>query len=657
MSTEMHKLFPSPSQIDPVQLAAARTRVASYFTQWFEDLDLRPNSVAGDLQVTPIAIFQKMLEHALDRVLSDVRLDNVSKGIVVDEEFVRAFLSNFGLASGSGLASTGIIKLTFNADKLYQFNADSVFTIGNAIFTVGTDEGNPVSINPTGSINVRRILTKEAAGRYVVLLPVTGPVGSVVADGTAATSELTHPELVSITAVGDFDPGSAPESVVDLARLAPQVYPAASFTSRNSALSLLRRNFLNAVGLSVTVSGDREMVRGTATPLGIQQGAVDVFLKSRPNYVYAESVLRLAYSDVDNTWRGLLDIPVVPGFFSLATGVFRVGKFMNSRGVSTIYSQSTHPVVDSLGVAFSRYEKLGIKIVDDSPVDITEGYMLSPTQSSGPSIISIAEGSYTGSLFHSTIERNLTLRLDAATEVDGYPAVVVNVRDNVTGETGKVYVIGNATESPSTGRLDTSSPGYRQFMSGLELTLTPESGSFEPSQLLGALFNWQFRARSAQFNVGYLYDPALIQLDSLVSDADNQPVGVSVWAKSFTPCFISSFTVNYRIRFGKTLDAEAVKTEIFNYLNSIAYPDTYEDSRIGKILLDAGASGVQSVLKRGIFYPSLGFVYVDKEGVESLIEHPVTTTLLPTANDQGYGYRNLTYVVDKSTITLNAFVS
>ena len=71
-------------------------------------------------------------------------------------------------------------------------------------------------------------------------------------------------------------------------------------------------------------------------------------------------------------------------------------------------------------------------------------------------------------------------------------------------------------------------------------------------------------------------------------------------------------------------------------------------------MLNNGAKGVASIDKQGVFYPSLASVFVLQDGTQQNVPRPITTTLLPGANDYGYGSRNISYILSLDTIVLNA---
>jgi hypothetical protein len=116
------------------------------------------------------------------------------------------------------------------------------------------------------------------------------------------------------------------------------------------------------------------------------------------------------------------------------------------------------------------------------------------------------------------------------------------------------------------------------------------------------------------------------------------------------------FLVNYTAPYGTSVNLPAAQQAIWAYLNSVAFPNVYQDSVIGQIMLANGASGVVSVTKQGFFYPSMASVYQNQAGVQTQIPRVFTTTFLPPPNQNGYGPRNVTLICDQATIAFTATI-
>ncbi len=648
--------FPTPAQINAADIANARARLATYLASWWPELDTRPGSVFGDLDLTPRGVMTAAGEIAWSRFKSDLQLANVAQGIIYDEAFVAAFLKNFGVSAQAAIAATGTVQIVFSANKSYVLDPGSSFTFGASVFQISPNAGDPVIVYPAGSSQGSWVLTQIAPGQFAVYLPVTGPAGSAVQDGDTPQVSLTQQEIISVSAAGHFDSGSPPETLPQLAVRAQRTFASASLTSRSGAISFISQLWPNLVGVSVVVTGDREMIRASRNPLGIAEGALDVCLKSRATFSSGQVVLPLAYDGNLGGWVGRIALPGVPAFFDTSRGIFQVTNFQGA-GVNTLYSRSVHPRIDNLGVAYSKYEQLGILVADTNPADFQAASNGGVTETTGAAVTLEVSGAYTSYFFNAGTSRSVNLRLGALTTVAGQAALLGTVTDQQNGDTAVVYFLPNSLQQPAAGIIYTDDPGYRQMFNGLSLVLTIPGGVFRPASCLGANFQFAFNAKSASFNVNYLFDAALVPTDSTLQASDNKPVQTSVLTKSFVPCYIDQFVVNYRTRPGTVFDAATARQQIFDYLSTLVYPEVYEESSIGAIVMQNGAASLRSVTKHGRFYPSLAGQYINKAGQVSAIRPVDTATLLPPANDQGFGPRNMAYLVDQKTIAFNAFVN
>ncbi len=655
MAKTLTDLLPTPTDLDPADVVATRKRLESFLGQFWAELDTRPNSVFGDIHLTPFAVLMTGLEVAMDRFRSDLDLGNVAQGVIWDDDFVRSFLRNFGVTEQGMVPATGTIKLSFTDDKDYVFDADTTFTFGDQIFYVNRDEGSPITISNTAAKSPRRVLTRVSDGNYVVHLPVFGPAGTQIIDGSVAVTSFTATELTSVLAAGDFNSGLPPETTPQMALKAQKTFASANLTSRSGVISFLVLRFPQIIGASPTITGDREMIRPGRNPLGLLEGAIDVFVRSRAAYISGESTLPLVYDLDAQAWVGRINLPVVPAFMSVKAGVFQVSNFLNDRGVNQIYAQSSHPFVDNLGISYSRYEQLGIRIVDTDPADFTPSFVSDvKARSDGSSLV--VNGEYAGYIFNTTPGRSVTIRFDSATTYEGMVALQANVIDKQTGETGSIFFVPNNTDTPTSGIVIKDTVDYKKFFNGMDLEFVPQDGVFNPSAAIGFLFDFSYQGRSANFTFSYLYDPALVQVDSVLQNPDNKPVNVSLLTRSTIICYIPQFVVNYRVPFGTRVDQDAARNAISNYVNSIMFPDVYEEAVVGMIINSLGGV-LQNVTKTGRFYPSLATAYVDRDGAETPIPRPTSTTLAPPLNDLGFGARNISFLLDPENIIFNATVS
>src|SRR5579872_3122153 len=140
--------FPTPAQISAQDIADARQRLAIYLANWWPELDSRPGSVYGDLDLTPRAVLTAAGEVAWLKFKSDLLLSNVAQGIIYDTDFVTAFLANFGVSAQDATSSSGVIQIQFSANKSYVIDPGSSFTFGSFVFQLDPSAGDPVIVYP-----------------------------------------------------------------------------------------------------------------------------------------------------------------------------------------------------------------------------------------------------------------------------------------------------------------------------------------------------------------------------------------------------------------------------------------------------------------------------------------------------------------------------
>ena len=657
-TTTIEDYLPAPSNVPIANIIASRQKLIAYLTGWWPDLDTRPGSVSGDLMVTPLAVLIAASDIAIGNIMGDLDLANVAAGNVSNSQFVQAYLATFGAVANTAVVSTGVVCLTFNANQTYAFSSASQLQFGGLTFSFNINEGDPVIIYPAGTQGQPRVLTRINQGQYAVYFPVFGVNGSSVTDGTAGTSSIIIPQLISITAAGDFDPGQPADNVVTLAQKAGTTFYSATLTTRSGANAFLARQFPNLLGSSVVVTGDAEMLRDAQNPLGIYTGEVDVFVKSQAAYATGQQVVTLTYNNSQQGWNGLLNLPVIPSFFDLGGSVFSVGNFGNKQSINTLYSTSNDADYNNVGISFSSKENLGLLVAATMPPQNVQNQSIT-LQTNGPGTTGalIVDGVYDGYIFDAQATRAMSITFVSAstTVVNGvtYATALAQATDQVLQKSIAMTFIGNATSGATAG-VAQQDYNYSTFFNGLSISIAV-NGTFIPANLIGQKYNFSFSGRTGDFVVSYQYDPSLVSVEGAITNTDNTPVGVDLLTRSFLPCHITTFIVNYRAPFGATVNTVAAQQAIFNYVNSITYPDVYEDSTISQIMLSYGATGVLGVTKVGTAYPSLGSYFVSAaDGTQVAVPRLLTTDLNIQANTWGVGARNINYILPSNNITFNA---
>ena len=322
MEIKITDYIPNIEDIPQADLEDARGRLVTYLKskEAFQDVDTRPNSVVGDLILSPLAHLVAGLETSMNRILSDLDLANVAAGTIYNCEFVKEYLNNFGQGQVYEYPSTGVVQLTYSdpTTKLLDYGTKFMFEAEDNkdyIYELIGVENNLILKSPYEQVDLNnqneKQLIKVAEDKYVINVSVKGPAGVGVNADTTARTDIPHSSLIGAKALGDFDRGTLPENVMELALKVQKTYYSSSLNNRSGAISFLLQTFPELRGVSPTINGDVEMIRTKENILGVKQGAMDLHIKSRSRYSVNEQQLKLVYDNDTDTWVGSTD-PLEP---------------------------------------------------------------------------------------------------------------------------------------------------------------------------------------------------------------------------------------------------------------------------------------------------------------------------------------------------------
>lgn len=296
--------FPTYSELTPEQLQDMRTRLLNYMLQAQPDLDMRPDSVWGNLYLAPAADLSAALEVALGRVLSDLDLENTAQGTTYNCEFVEAFLKNFAVVNSATLQSAGVVRFLFSADGTYFIDRRALYQFGNDTFTLRLANEGGLTVNPVGtpltSVTNNATLTQISQTLYAFDWPVSGTMTTPVTAGALATTNYPLDNLTSVSAIADFSQGTPTLSLADMAKKARQTFYSASLNNRGCARRFLKQEFPDVTAASPVLSGDFEQMRGSVNPLGFYTGDLDALVKSSGYNTQDELTVRLKYEAIQS---------------------------------------------------------------------------------------------------------------------------------------------------------------------------------------------------------------------------------------------------------------------------------------------------------------------------------------------------------------------
>ena len=355
--------FPAAVDLDPATVADVRVRLETYFKKKWPDIDTRPNSVFGDLVLTPMSDLVAGIEVGLSRFMSDLDLENVSNNIIFNCGFVRKYLQNFAVYERETLQSSGIVRLLFNADQAYVIDRRARYQFGSDTFSLRLPKDGPLQLLRVGSALTgygnERILRDMGDGTFAVDVDVVGVMATAVAAGATGTTDYPMDNLVSATALIDFDAGLPPTSLPELASKTRSTFYAATLATPGGASKFLMKEFPNLYGVSAVSSGDAEMLRDSVNALGISNGAMDVYARSK-GFAFTETInVRLAYNPVSKQYYGRLLLPEIPCTIESVTAAASPSLVLDR----TVLSRSLDPAKAPMAIAaYTPLEELWLVV-------------------------------------------------------------------------------------------------------------------------------------------------------------------------------------------------------------------------------------------------------------------------------------------------------
>ena len=129
MEIKITDYLPAIDEIGEDTLADARQRILDYLhtKEEFKTVDMRPNSVFGDLVLSPLSHILAAFETGTSRMFSDLDLSNVAAGTIYNCDFVKKYLDNFGQGQVYEYPSTGVVQLQFSSPDPKLVDAGSKF--------------------------------------------------------------------------------------------------------------------------------------------------------------------------------------------------------------------------------------------------------------------------------------------------------------------------------------------------------------------------------------------------------------------------------------------------------------------------------------------------------------------------------------------------
>lgn len=383
---------PAYVELEQTRLYETRERLVNFLRTKFDDVDLVPNTVVGDLIVSPQTYTLAALEEGLNRLQSDLSFSNLAQGIVYNCNFATNWLSNFITAEHLNLKASGVIRLTFTQNKPVVLHRGVQFTFnGTKIFTMYLPHLGAFTIYPVGQTvpdNTNgATLIDTGSGSYICDIPVIGESGTLVtantdvitldsngnsvfqtssvdADtnaisaGTECELNVVLENLDTATALIDFDPGYMSMTISEAAKFAQKAIYAASLNTRTGAMRFTELLCPFTESVYAICSGDKEMLRTYHNPYGVSTGCMDLYVRSK-GYEFTETqTLRLYLTEDSSAYAGEWYYTGQPYHIESITHA----DLPNVLDIPNVTITSTNSAGFGAAAAYTSYEKLNVSI-------------------------------------------------------------------------------------------------------------------------------------------------------------------------------------------------------------------------------------------------------------------------------------------------------
>lgn len=354
----------------------ARSRLEAFFRVRWADVDMRPNSVFGDLILEPLSYWFAAQEVAAGRIMSDLQLQQISQNVIYNCDFVQEYIKNFGVSDYETPHAWGVIRLGFSSDVERTLDRKLEFLFGtDGVFRMILPYEGAMILRPVGAQRVEgandRVYSQVAADLFVVDIPVEGDMPTDVLSGNTGAISKALPGLTQLAAIGDFQSGLPPAKLAELAALASKISASAVPSSRAGISALAHSKFPDLLAVSPAFPGDTELIRDELNLFGAPDRKADLYVRTKRALHQETITVRLDYREGEETFYGRVRFPGIPARIVAVSRPEEVGLD------PVWYSQSTAPEkAPLLSAAYSEYEALWLTV--PMPKDGSDNALLTP---------------------------------------------------------------------------------------------------------------------------------------------------------------------------------------------------------------------------------------------------------------------------------------
>lgn len=230
-------------------------------------------------------------------------------------------------------------------------------------------------------------------------------------------------------------------------------------------------------------------------------------------------------------------------------------------------------------------------------------------------------------------------------EVPYVPLSFDNIRD-VAGEPIPSMEI--ISEASHPGKLAPGDDGY----SGLQTFAVQVDYAFPAAQKTPGS-----DPAEAWVLIDVLSDPLHLQVTQRLGRRDYRPVAGNVLVRPYIPAFLPEIKIYYRRRGNGEIDKVRCIDEIYSYINSCGYPNVFETTTLGEIVLYWGAAGVSRVETTWLLRENAATHYIDTSSVKQPSDVHTLAELPSSDGDYPslfFGPRNIAPIVRRNAIRLLA---
>lgn len=357
------------SNVSTEELAAAHEKLRNWISVNFDaNLDTRPGSVFGDLNINPEAFIQATSEKALTNFCSDLDLANAASGKIFNCDFVASYLENFSSKNFSDITSSGTIRLVFSDPSYREIDKGLQFKSANQIFLPRVYSDGPIKILAPGQ-------TSESGSNDFVLYGLGERFFtdvSVYSMDPASVENLEQFEtsekitgLTSAFAVGDFWSASTSSSLPDIASKTRITAVSANATSRSGLVKMIKQEFPDINSVSPVLPKDFEMARKTINPIGLTIPKVDLFVRTPLYGTTFKQPFKLYLDQTSNCYFGEINFIDPP----LKIDSINFADLTGGNLEFEDYILSSNPNLPALSCVGSKYSRIWVKIPVPKDID------------------------------------------------------------------------------------------------------------------------------------------------------------------------------------------------------------------------------------------------------------------------------------------------